>query len=289
MSQLYTDFLAPYIPQSALAMVAEQLAKYKVRVVITNPRKSKHGDYRAHHRGHRHQISINGNLNSYAFLETLLHEYAHLLVNEQYGRRVQSHGIEWQDMYRQVLQPYLAANVFPADVAAVIQHHTQKTTIGACNSPEMTKVFKQYDPPPKQGEQALSVALETLPYYTCFKNKDGKVFVKCQLKRTKYICIELTTGYVWTFNALADVIPIAPDKQTQDMLDVLTALQTPNSNNRFVKLGSINVNGYCKSLDGIPKQVINKIGEKVTYKNLINHQLYMQHQLTLVVPVYNSQ
>jgi hypothetical protein len=191
-------------------------------------------------------------------------------------------------MYRQVLQPYLAANVFPADVAAVIQHHTQKTTIGACNSPEMTKVFKQYDPP-KQGEHALLVALETLPYYTCFKNKDGKVFVKCQLKRTKYICIELTTGYVWTFNALADVVPIAPDKQTQDMLDVLTALQTPNSNNRFVKLGSINVNGYCKSLDGIPKQVINKMGEKVTYKNLINHQLYMQHQLTLVVPVYNSQ
>ena len=39
-----------------------------------------------------HRISVNGNLNKYSFLITLIHELAHLLTFTQYKNRVDPHG-----------------------------------------------------------------------------------------------------------------------------------------------------------------------------------------------------
>ncbi len=45
------------------------------------------GDYRNSHAGKGHRISVNGNLNKYSFLITLLHELAHLFTYERFGHR----------------------------------------------------------------------------------------------------------------------------------------------------------------------------------------------------------
>lgn len=266
----YTVFLTPYVPQAALPMVVPELVKHKVRLVVSQARKSKYGDYRTNHRGHKHQISVNGNLNKYAFLETLLHELAHLLVAEQYGRTVQAHGTEWQNSYRAVLMPFLDAHVFPSDIETVIRHHTQKITIGACDSPEMTKVFRQYDPL-KTGKAALLVAIETLAYHSCFANKDNKVFVKCELLRKKYKCIEVATGNVWLFGGVVEVTPIDPDQQTDDTIQTVLAIKSPSSNNYLVRLGSIPIKQYFKTKSGELKQVIKREIATVIYKNLTNN------------------
>ncbi|HAD34265.1 MAG TPA: hypothetical protein DCF44_07170 [Chitinophagaceae bacterium] len=44
-------------------------------------------------------MSVNGNLNSYHFLITLLHEIAHMLVWEQFRNRVKPHGLEWKHVF----------------------------------------------------------------------------------------------------------------------------------------------------------------------------------------------
>lgn len=287
LTQTYTVFLTPHVPQAALPMVVPELVKHKVRLVITNPRKSKYGDYRSNHRGHKHQISVNGNLNKFAFLETLLHELAHLLVAEQYGRTVQAHGTEWQNAYRAVLMPFLDAHVFPSDIEAVIRQHTQKTTIGACDSPEMTKVFRQYNPP-KTGKAALLVAIETLAYHSCFANKDNKVFVKCELLRKKYKCIEVATGNVWLFGGIVEVTLIDANQQTDDMQQTVLAIKNPNSNNYLVSVGSIAINQYFKTKGGEHCQVMKRDAGAVIYKNLTNNQLYKQNNDTLVIPIANA-
>ncbi|MEJ0101967.1 MAG: hypothetical protein WDO19_05135 [Bacteroidota bacterium] len=86
------DHLQTYLPPGTFNPVLQYLNHYKVHLTIARERKSILGDYRhrTHHANHR--ISVNGNLNVYSFLITLLHELAHLLTFEQFGNRVQSHG-----------------------------------------------------------------------------------------------------------------------------------------------------------------------------------------------------
>ena len=98
--------LASYLPQGSFNMVMHYITQYKVQLTITKSRKTILGDYRhaTNHKGHR--ISVNGNLNSYSFLITILHELAHLFTFERYGNRVASHGKEWKNEFRRVLNKY---------------------------------------------------------------------------------------------------------------------------------------------------------------------------------------
>jgi len=88
--------LAQYLPEGSFEPVVEYLNYYKVYLTVTQKRKSVLGDYRHAYAGNNHRITVNGNLNKYEFLITLLHELAHLLTFEQFGNRVEAHGKEWK-------------------------------------------------------------------------------------------------------------------------------------------------------------------------------------------------
>src|ERR1051325_9211095 len=91
--------LAAYLPEGAFENVVHYLHLYRVHLTVTKERKSILGDYRNAVNGKNHRITVNGNLNKYAFLITLLHELAHLLTYNQYGHRVVAHGKEWKTLY----------------------------------------------------------------------------------------------------------------------------------------------------------------------------------------------
>ena len=101
------EYLQQYLPNGSAPLVMQYLHHYKVHLTITRERKSILGDYRhaTHERNHR--ISVNGNLNKYSFLITLVHELAHLLTFQQYGNRVQSHGREWKHLYAFLLKDFI--------------------------------------------------------------------------------------------------------------------------------------------------------------------------------------
>ncbi|MDZ7848645.1 MAG: hypothetical protein U5L96_18960 [Owenweeksia sp.] len=66
-----------------------------VMLKIVSPRKTKFGDYRfPQKRDPRHRISLNSNLNPFAFLITLIHEMAHLKAFKDYGHKIKAHGPE---------------------------------------------------------------------------------------------------------------------------------------------------------------------------------------------------
>lgn len=88
--------LKTYLPEGSFEDVSHYLLNYKVHLTITRERKSVLGDYRNALAEKNHRISVNGNLNKYAFLITLLHELAHLFTYERFGHRVQAHGAEWK-------------------------------------------------------------------------------------------------------------------------------------------------------------------------------------------------
>src|SRR5258706_7581172 len=95
--------LASYLPGNSFDQAASYIQHYKVHLTITRQRQSVLGDYRNAVHGKNHRITINGNLNKYAFLITLLHELAHLLAFEQYGNRIYAHGKEWKSIYSRLL------------------------------------------------------------------------------------------------------------------------------------------------------------------------------------------
>src|SRR5882757_2162851 len=114
--EVHISQLQDYLPPNTYEPVLNYLRQYKVHLTVARERKSILGDYRHLTNETNHRISVNGNLNKYSFLITLLHELAHLLTFEQYGNKVMAHGREWKAIYSQLLDQFLKQHDFPADI-----------------------------------------------------------------------------------------------------------------------------------------------------------------------------
>src|SRR3954471_22255295 len=90
------NILYKYIPEKAVPIIAEWIYVHDFKLRIKKTRTSKYGDYRPPHSGNNHQITINYDMNKYAFLITLVHEIAHLTNWNKYKDRVKPHGEEWK-------------------------------------------------------------------------------------------------------------------------------------------------------------------------------------------------
>lgn len=194
------DHLQQFLPPGTCDAVMAYLHQYKVHLTVTRERKSILGDYRhrTHHTNHR--ISINGNLNSYAFLITLLHEIAHLLTFEQYGNRVQAHGREWKTQFGQLLHQFLLHHTFPADIERELQLSLKNPAASSCAEEGLLRVLRQYDEP-KQNH----LLIEELPSGSLFRIKGGRVFRKGERIRKRFKCLEVDTGKLYLFSPVYEV------------------------------------------------------------------------------------
>src|SRR3954463_5857713 len=97
------NILAKYIPEPAVPLISDWIYHFNFKLKIKKSRQSKFGDYRPRP-GLNHLITINQDLNKYAFLMTLVHEIAHLLCYERHADRVRPHGEEWKECYRELMR-----------------------------------------------------------------------------------------------------------------------------------------------------------------------------------------
>ncbi|MEC8832566.1 MAG: sprT domain-containing protein, partial [Bacteroidota bacterium] len=77
--------LQKYLPEQAVVPCFELIKTHGVHLKIVSHRVTRHGDYRRLPNG-LHQVTVNASLNKYRFLITLVHEIAHLVAFETYGR-----------------------------------------------------------------------------------------------------------------------------------------------------------------------------------------------------------
>jgi len=192
--------LQNYLPAGTYDQVLGYLRHYKVHLTIARERQSLLGDYR--HRTHQsnHRISVNGNLNSYSFLITLLHELAHLLTFEQYGNKVLAHGQEWKMIYSKLLEQFLQDNIFPPDIRAELLSSLQNPAASTCAEDGLLRVLRRYDK--KESPYRL---VEELMVNALFRIKDGRVFQKKEKLRKRFKCVEVKTGKVYLFSPLYEV------------------------------------------------------------------------------------
>lgn len=192
--------LQDYLPPGTYEAVLGYLREHKVHLTIARERKSILGDYR--HRTHHdnHRISVNGNLNPYSFLITLLHELAHLLTFEQFGNKVLSHGREWKTIYARMLAQFLQHKIFPQDIEAELVRSLNNPAASTCAEDGLLRVLRKYDS--KQTHHRL---VEEISMDAYFRTSDGRIFKKQEKLRKRFRCIEVKTGKVYLFSPVYEV------------------------------------------------------------------------------------
>ena len=192
--------LQSFLPKGSFDEVLHYLQHYKVHLTITKSRQSILGDYRHAHANNTHRISVNGNLNKYAFLITLLHELAHLFTYEQFGHRVMAHGREWKNEFSKILAKFLLKKVFPPDIEKALLQTLQNPAASSCGDEKLLRVLHNYDEK-KQGTHLI----EQLPEGSLFKIKGNRIFKKGEQVRKRYKCVEIKTGKLYLFSPVYEV------------------------------------------------------------------------------------
>jgi len=187
--------LQQYLPEGTYEAVLAYLHHYQVHLTVARERKTILGDYRHRTRHHNHRISVNGNLNKYAFLITLLHELAHLLAFENYGNRIAAHGIEWKTVFSKLLAQFIEAGVFPPDIKHALLQSLHNPAASSCSDEILLRTLRKYDP-----QQKGLLFVEAMPTGALFRTHDGKVFRKGEKLRKRFRCEEVATRRVYLFS-----------------------------------------------------------------------------------------
>jgi len=192
--------LQDFIPRGSYDAVARYLHEFKVHLTITKERKSILGDYRHAIGSKNHRISVNGNLNPYAFLITLIHELAHLVTFNRYGNEVNAHGKEWKQLYAELMAQFLTVNIFPPDIQRALERSLHNLPASSCADERLMRVLKNYD---TNTEGLLLV--EQVPEGSVFAIDGGKLFRKGKQLRKRYQCTEIKTGKLFLFSPVYEV------------------------------------------------------------------------------------
>lgn len=196
--------LKTFLPKGSFEKVLIYFEKYPVFLKITRERKTLLGDYRNPTREcPQHRISVNGSLNSYSFLITLLHEIAHMLTYVQYGTKVAPHGLQWQRIYRKVVSGFLNQGIFPKKLEMVIWESLTTAKASTCSDPQLYRALKAYDKRP-----AHLKYVEEIPEKAFFLTTDGRKFQMIGKARTRYRCREIKTRRLYFFHPMVEVTEV---------------------------------------------------------------------------------
>lgn len=206
-------FLQRHLPIEARAYVGDLIAARDVVVRLSRPRLTKLGDHRPPRPAHpRHRISVNEDLNPYAFLTTLLHEIAHVDVWAKHAgrrRRPKPHGPEWKHEFATILAPVVAAGWLPDDVSAALGSYMQNPAAMSCSDRGLVLALARYDDPTTERQR-----VEDIPPGGLFRVSNGRVFCRGPRMRSRYLCVDPATGAEYRVHALAFAEPLSADDVT---------------------------------------------------------------------------
>lgn len=192
-----------HIPEAAVEYCFSLWKQYQFTFKIRNPRLSKAGDYTYIPAKKLHIITINSNLNPYNFLITFIHEVAHLVSFEHYGRKIKPHGKEWKHTFIILMQPILNGNIFPDDLLKVALRHFKNPKASTSGDPELVRVLSRYN---NNLLPSNSIMLDDIPLGCIFTFREKK-YQKLEKRRTRIVCADSKTGRKYLISKAAIVEP----------------------------------------------------------------------------------
>jgi SprT protein len=193
-----SEVLQKYIPEHSFEPIFELIKANHVHLKIVNERVTRHGDYRRHPGGF-HQVTVNASLNKYRFLITLVHEIAHLIAFEKYGRNIKSHGDEWKLTFQRLMIPFIRPEIFPNQLLPLLARHFKNPKASSDTDATLSLALKQFDPVNDKNY------IFEIPYGSTFRIHNGKIFKKIAIRVKRYECLEVSSGRMYLFNPNAEV------------------------------------------------------------------------------------
>ncbi len=193
------DILTKYLPERAIVPCLRLIKETSVHLKIVDQRVTRHGDYRKMPNG-SHQITVNATLNKYRFLITLVHEIAHLVAFEEFGRSIKPHGLEWKKTFQYMMLPFIRPEIFPMGLLPLLARHFKNPKASSDTDAQLSLALKSFD----LQHPDRSYVFE-LPFGSVFRIYNGKLFKKGNKRVKRYECIEMATGKVYVFQPNAEV------------------------------------------------------------------------------------
>lgn len=191
-----------YFPAEAVDYCFSLWQQYKFHFKITKKRSTKLGDYRFYPISKKHIITVNGDLNSFAFLITYLHEVAHLITQVKFGiRNIEPHGDEWKKEFVILSKPLLNEKVFPAILLDALINYFKNPKASSCADPHLLKALQFFD------ENPQGIFLFQVPLGHQFVLNKRK-FVPQKIQRTRILCVEIPSGKRYLISKMALVTPL---------------------------------------------------------------------------------
>lgn len=194
----YCQVLSRFLPDGTTEYVADLILNHETHFRIAKKRKTKLGDYRSPRNGKGHQISVNGDLNPYAFLVTSIHEFAHLTTYNKYKHKAAPHGAEWKNEFQLLFNPIFELTNLPEDITLAMTNYLKNAKASSCSDDKLSRVLKRYD---KNNDAIL---VEHLKIGEKFKLK-GKIFVKGKKLRKYYLCQDVNSRKEYRVLGLAEI------------------------------------------------------------------------------------
>ena len=185
--------LEKYLPHGGMDYAEKWLEGTSVVLKLKRSRKTKLGDYIFLKEKGTHQITIDRELKPEAFFFVLTHEIAHLLVHENYPKRMKSHGKEWKIIFGKLLME--SVHVYNQELQPFILNHAANPKANLISDQNIrAKLFLE------EGEAGR--ILENLKENQKFRI-GKRIFQKGQKRKIRYICRETGTGKLYLVNGQA--------------------------------------------------------------------------------------
>ena len=197
--------LLDHLPEGTLDYCYLLWQQSPFELKLTKSRQTKVGDFTSRGSKAHPRITLNHDLNSYAFLLTYIHEVAHLHVYLKYSHRVDPHGDEWKRTFQQLLSPLLQENAFPPEILHELRRHMINPKASSYADTDLTKVLRLYDK-----NHHLLIVLSDIPAGSIFKLQ-GRYFTKGKLRRTRFLCKEVKSkrNYLVPVDALVTDVQLS--------------------------------------------------------------------------------
>lgn len=187
---------ATFIPPKAIPFVQFLIDAHSFDLLIVNQRQTKHGDFRKLPNG-KYQITVNNNLNKHQFLLTLVHEIAHHVTHQKFGR-VQPHGQEWKKVFQHLMLPFLRLEIYPKEMIGHLANYLKNPKASTDSDVRLSLALRG-----NIAEKGKNFIF-SLPFGTLFIFKNA-IYKRGNMRRTRIECLEMKTKKVYLFNQNVEV------------------------------------------------------------------------------------
>jgi hypothetical protein len=185
-----------FVPLKAIPFMEFLINEHNFTLKIVNKRATKHGDFRSMPDG-KFQITVNNNLNKYQFLLTLVHEIAHHVAHQKFGR-VQPHGKEWKAIFQHLMLPFLNPEIYPKEILPYLAQYLKNAKASTDADVNLSLALKGNIA--ETGKNFIFA----ISYGSLFVFKDT-IYKRGNKRRTRYECLNMVNKKVYLFNQNVEV------------------------------------------------------------------------------------